>query len=172
MKFLSDKDNEASLVADIAQEDRNDYRSFGHNRVVSAFLDRVLIVYECLGRDSRDVQRPPKVITTVRITNVRMSYDVGVEVQVLDEVNNRSLWFGHVPKRLFDFPLFVAVPPRMSIKWDAQIMGDKLVRSLLFAVFVKSRNRSDFFSRGNIYAETPNTLRELYPHLELDLKMQ
>lgn len=170
MKFLSDLDNAAALVADMVPDDRADYRAFGHNRLESAFVERVFIVYECLGRTSNDIQRPPRIITTLRVTNVRMTFDAGVEVQLLDEVNNRSMWFGHVPKRLFDFPLFASTPPRMTIKWDAQFMGDKLVRSLLFAILIKSRNKASFLSKNNIYAETPNTVRDLFPHVEMDLK--
>ncbi len=170
MKFLTDADNAAALAADIQKDDRADFDSFGHNRLESAFVDRVFIVYECQGRaGAKDIQRPPKILTVVRVTGFNANYATGCEIKLLDEANNRSMTVGHVPTRLFDYPIFVAVPPRLTIKWDAQFMGDKLVRSLLFVMFVKCRNKAEFFSKGNTYMETPNRLRDLYSHLELDL---
>ena len=41
--------------------------------------------------------------------------------------------------------------------------GDRVWRSLSFAVLIKTKNRSDFYSKGNTYLETPNTFKRLYP---------
>jgi hypothetical protein len=167
LKFLSDQDNSAALAAEMAVEDRADFNSFGHNKLEPAFVDRILIVWECLGRTSKDIPRPPKTLTTVRVTGFHADYVSGCEVSLLDEGNNRSMRVGHVPKRLFDFPIFVGVPPRLMMKWDAQPVGDRLVRSLLFALLLKTRNKSSFRSKGNTYIETPNQLRDLFPDVEL-----
>lgn len=172
LKFLTDADNAAALAAEVNPEDRADFKLFGHNRLESAFVDRIFIVYECQGRNTKNIQLPPKILTTVRVVGFRGDYTSGFEVKFLDEVTQETMTIGHVPKRLFDYPIFVAIPPRLTVKWDAQFMGDKLVRSLLFAILVKARNKATWFSKGNVYMETPNVLRDLYPHIELDLKLQ
>lgn len=167
-KFLTDTDNAAALAADIKPEDREEYARFGHNRLESAFVDRVLVLYECQGKNSKDVQRPPKILTTIRVIDFKADYAEGICTRLLDESTQEAMNVDYVPKRLFKYPIFVSIPPRLTVKWDAQFMGDKLVRSLLFAILIKSANRSDFYSKGNVYLETPNRVRALYPHVELD----
>jgi hypothetical protein len=169
MKYLTEVENSAALAAEMPPGDRSEYDGYGHNRIESAFVDRDFVVYECQGRDSKNIQRPPKILTTVRVIDFRADYASGCEVRLLDKTTQDTLKVGHVPRRVFDYPVFMAVPARLRIAWDAQWHGDRLMRSLLFAVLIKARNKSEFLSKGNVYMETPNRVRELFPHVELNL---
>lgn len=170
-KFMSDEEGMAELVSLMPEADREVYAKFGHNRLEAAFLDRAFIVYRCEGRNSKDIQRPPKVISTIRVIGFHADASQGCTIKLLDEETETTLEVGHVPVRLFDYPVFVSAPQRMSLKWDAHRWAGKVVRNLTFVLFVKTANKAEFFSKGNIYMETPNKLRELYPHLTLDLTL-
>ena len=168
MKFLEEHQNLDSLINEMALEERLEYESYGHNRLESAFVERKFVIYQCLGRHtSKNVQRPPRILTTIRVVDFSASPRGGCEVKLLEEIKQETLCVSHVPKRVFSYPLFIQIPPRVTLKYDGQWIAGDLVRSLLFAVLVKARNKAEFFSKDNIYMETPNKMRALFPHLEL-----
>lgn len=168
--FFSDRDNAAELVSHMPEEDRKRYENYGHNRVEPAFIDRVFIVYKPTGLTPGPKElgggrhREPQILTTVKVI------DFGVEVRdgcytVLKEVGqtDQELTIGHVPKKLFHYPIYVSIPPRLMLRWDCRTVNGRAWRSLSFALLIKTKNDSKFFSAGNVYMETPNKFREYYP---------
>lgn len=76
-----------------------------------------------------------------------------------------------MPRRVFGYPIYMSVPAKLTLRWDGRLLRDGRVwRSLSFAVLVKTKNKSDFFSKGNTYIETPNRFRQLYPGVKLELR--
>lgn len=170
-KYFDRDQNFADLVNRIDPKDREDWDFYGHLKVEPCFQDRVFVLYRATGRDRFDVQRPPEIVTTFRVLSFTANDISGCTVRILDQTTNKDLEFSHVPVKLFGYPIFVCVPASFTVRWDLHQLGTKLIRSLLYIILVKARNKAEFFSKGNFYLETPNKMRELYPHLDLNLEL-
>jgi hypothetical protein len=69
------------------------------------------------------------------------------------------------PEILNNYPIYESVPSRLQLRWDARHVGNEIRRSLSFALLIKTKNKSSFYSMGNVYAETPRVFKELYPEV-------
>ena len=165
---LEDRSYKA-LVNRMTPEDKELYETFGrgkptgHTRIEIMFIDRVLYVYECMGRGADQAQRPPKVLATVRVINFYHTLDRGSEIVVLNEVTNEKQTIGHMPVKLFGFPVFVSIPCSFTMRWNLINVNGCDQWDSSWAVYVKAANKSEFFSKGNVYVESPKTMRMLYP---------
>jgi hypothetical protein len=162
--FLQDDESFADLVGRMPEEDQGKYRKYGHLRIESAFVGRVLIVYQPTGLNAMKQHREPRVLSTLRVTDFVCDANAGSSAKIVDQETGALMAVNHIPRRVFDYELYMSVPPRMHLRWDARAMVGGTVRSLSFALLVKARNRSDFYSLGNTYAETPNVFLKLYPN--------
>ena len=162
-EFFSDEENMADLVSQMPEEDRTRYGNYGHNRIEPAFVDRIFIIYQPSDLNAAKQHIDPKIVTTIRVLDFSINSIDGAMVRVRDENFNSEQIITYVPKRLFKYQVFVSVPPRLVLKWDAHEADGHLHRSLSFALLVKTRNRATFYSKGNTYAESPGKFRELYP---------
>lgn len=170
-KYLGEEENKASLFAEMPPDERAEWESYSHLRVEAAFQDRVFVVFQPSGRGNNNIQRAPKVLTTVRVLSFVARDETGATVKLLNEGTNETMEIGHVPKKLFGYPVFVAIPPNFNLRWDVHRYASGTQRSLSYILFVKTRNKSSFFSTKNTYMETPNTMRSLYSHLDLKLDL-
>lgn len=80
-----------------------------------------------------------------------------------DQNTEQELTLTHVPRRVYGYHIYMSVPARLQLRWDGKLVNDPVWRSLSFALLVKTKNRADFYSKGNTYIETPNAFRRLYP---------
>ena len=75
-----------------------------------------------------------------------------------------------MPKRVFGYQIYMSVPPRLQLRWDARALPDgRIWRSMCLALLIKTRNRADFYSKDNTYCETVNSVRKLYPAVAPEL---
>jgi len=167
--FLGDEDNLADLVARISGSDRETFNSFGHLRVEPAFHNRLFLLYRPAGINKQNRHNKPDVLTTVKVHELVGSSRDGMLMKVEDLRTGEFQQLGYIPKRLFDYDVFMSVPSSLRLRWDARQTAQGVARSMAFAVLIKTKNRSDFYSYGNLYCETPNRLRALYPGFDLDL---
>jgi hypothetical protein len=163
--YLSDQQNLADLVARMPEEDRNRFNGYGHNRVEAVFVDRIFIVYKPTGLTRNGHHRPPEILNTIKVIDFRADPYDGSVVTLVDDKCAQELKVGHVPKRLYNYPIYVSVPSRLQLRWDARHVGNEIRRSLSFALLIKTKNKSSFYSMGNVYAETPRVFKELYPEV-------
>ncbi len=168
-KFLSQKENLASLISKMSPDEAMEYSKFGHLRIESAFEDRVFIVYQPRGpRAGRTLteQREPKVLTTVRVKSLTTDIRNGAQVRLFDEASGTEMTVGYVPKKLFGYPIFVSIPAEMNLKLGGQLREDETVsHSFTFTFLIKSRNESSFYSTDNTYMETPVNFKRLFPNI-------
>jgi hypothetical protein len=82
----------------------------------------------------------------------------------------QELTVTHVPRKVYAYPIYISLPPKLTIRWDARKVGDRVWRSLSFAFLIKTKNKSSFFSKGNVYCEVPNVFRRLYPAVSAEFK--
>lgn len=164
-RFFSDDENLADLLTRMPEEDRTRFQNYGHNRLEAAFVDRVFVIYKPTGLLPNKQHREPEVLNTVRITDFKVDHVEGARITLLEDNLKQEMIVGHVPKKLFGYPIYVSVPARLTLRWDARLVSaqGRVARSLSFAVLVKTKNRSDFYSKGNTYCETPAKFTQLYP---------
>lgn len=167
--FLERADSLEDLVAQMPPQGKKDWDTFGHMKSLPAFQDRVFYLFQATGKGNNGIQRPPKIITTLRVVSFVATDAVGCVIRLLNDQTHQTQEIGHVPTRVFGYPIFMMVPPTFMLKWGAQEYKGQTKRSLHYILLAKTRNKAEFFSKDNYYLETMNEMRKLYSHLELDL---
>lgn len=163
-EFFTDQENLAELVTHMPDEDQRRFNNYGHFRVESAFLDRQFIVYEPTGLSTDKLHLPPKILNLVKVIDFSVDPRNGCQVVLKEQQAQQELVIGHVPRRVYGYPIYMSVPAKLTLRWDGRSLeSGRVWRSLSFAVLIKTKNKADFYSRGNVYFETPNRLRQLYP---------
>lgn len=163
-RYLSDIESMADLVSRMNENDRAVYESFGHMRIEAVFDHRLLVVYKPQGLDGKR-HKDPEILTTLKVLNYEGSSEFGSTVEIEDLQTGARQVISHIPSRVFDYDLFMSVPPALRLRWDVrEEENGRMVRSLSYALLIKSKTRSDWYSFGVTYAETPNRFREMFPH--------
>lgn len=170
--YLSDAENLASLVSSMPVEDQEAFNFFGHLRAEAAFNGRLFIIYRPSGLNPDKSHKAPEVLTTVRFGDFKCESSLGAFARVVDVTTGQTQIINHIPSRLFHYPIFVAIPPMCKVRWNARVVNGRTLRTLTYSLLVKARNRSDFFSFGNTYCETPNDFRALFPDFNLALNFE
>lgn len=170
-EFFDVRENLADLVTHMPEEDQHRFHKYGHMRIESAFIDRQFIVYKPQGLTKGGQHNPPEILNVIRIVDFSVDARNGCQVVLKEEQTQQELAVGHVPRRVYGFPIYMCVPARVEVRWDGRrLENGRVWRSLSFAVLLKTKNKSDFYSPGNTYIETPNRLRELYPEVTGEFK--
>lgn len=165
MKYLDDQENLANLEGQLGGEERRSLKLMQATRMEAAFLNRLFIVYRVRS------DRSPSVLTTLKMTDFWMTSNEGGRAVMEDLDTGEELEIGHIPTRLFDFDIFVQVPPIAKIRWDARLDDDSIVRrSLVYPLLIRTLSRSDRFEAGHDYIETPKRFVERFPNHELPLR--
>lgn len=164
--YLSDDANLLDLEAHIRGDDRAVFRAYGHLRIEAAFIGRLFVVYKPTGLNKSGAHKDPEVLTTLRVVDFRADADTGCQVRLSDLTSGEEMTVDHVPRRVFHYDLFMQVPPLLKLRWSARVVDGSVSRNLAFAVLVKTKNRSDFYSARNTYCETPNRFRDLFPRFD------
>ncbi len=124
----------------------------------------MFIVYQPTGLTTNNRHKPPQVLNILKVVDFSVDPRHGCQVVIKEEQTNQELAIGHVPRRVYGYPIYMSVPAKLTVRWDGRVLEDGRVwRSLSFAVLIKSKNKADFYSKGNTYIETPNRLKQLYP---------
>jgi hypothetical protein len=170
INFLADEANLEHFISLMTNRDREIYRSFGHLQFASAFADRLLVVYQPQGLNADCTHRQPRILTQVRITDFYCNQKVGAEICLEDTRTENRMVVGYIPQRLFNYDVFIHVPPYMQLRWDGHRDSRGAIKhSLSFAALIKTKNRADYYSYGNTYCLPPNKFRQLFPELEFTL---
>lgn len=170
-KYLDQEASNRDLVERMPREDREAWIKFGHLRIEPAFQDRVFVAYRAEGKGHDQRQLPPTILGQIRVLSFVARDESGCTVRLLNETDNTTQEVSHIPQRIFNLPIFMAVPASFTLKWDAHVRNAQVERSLSYLLFIKARNKAEFFSRGNVYLETPKKFKALYSHLDLKLDL-
>lgn len=167
MDILGDAANTAELASRIPEPDRALYRDFKALAIHAAFDDRVFIVYKPQGLTAEGQHRPPQVVARLRCMGFAATSRNGAEVQIENLETGDVAYVGYIPSRVFGLDVFMAVPPNMRLKWDVHARRGAMIRSMSYALLIKTRSRSDWYSANVDMCETPNKLKELYSDVVL-----
>ncbi len=168
--FFTDEQNLAELVTHMPEEDQTRFNNFGHFRVEPVFIDRLFIVYKPTGLTPAGQHNPPEILNLVKVIDFGIEPRNGCYSVLKDQNTNQECTITHVPRRVFAYPIFVSIPPKLMLKWDGRLVNGRVWRSLLFAFLIKTKNKSSFYSKGNVYMETPNIFRRFYPSVTGDFR--
>lgn len=164
-EFFSEEQNLAELVSHMPEDDQRRFNNFGHFRVEAAFINRVFIVYKPTGLTPAGKHNPPEVVNLLKVIDFGVDIREGCYIVLKDQNTQQELNIGHVPRRVYEYPIFMSVPTKLMLRYDARNVNNRVWRSLSFAVLVKAKNKADFYSKGNTYAETPASFKRLYPNV-------
>jgi hypothetical protein len=166
-EFFTDAENLAELVTHMPEEDAHRFNKWGHFRVEAVFVDRLFIVYKPTGLTPSGQHKPPEILNIIKVIDFSVDPRSGFQTVLKDQNTQQELVIGHVPRRVYSYQVYMSVPANLTLRWDGRRMDDGRVwRSLSFAVLIKTKNRSNFYSKGNTYIETPNRLKQLYPEVD------
>jgi hypothetical protein len=164
--YFTDEENLRELVTHMPEEDAHRWNKYGHLRIEGIFLDRVFIAYQPTGLTPTNKHKPPEILNLIKVIDFSMDAREGCQVVLKEQNTNQELVIGHVPRRVYGYPIYMSMPTKATVRWDGRELDDGRVwRSLSLAVLIKTKNKSDFYSKGNTYFETPNRLRQLYPEV-------
>lgn len=166
---LTEEHSLLDLVSRMPSPDREQYEEFRSLKVDVAFANRIFVVYRPTGLNADRTHRQPEILTQIKVHEFRATSKNGAEVDVEDLTTHQVMTLGYIPKRLFNYDLFVSVAPRQRLQWDATLFKGVVRRSLSFMLMSKVRNRADYYSAGVTCFETPAKFRELFPDATLTL---
>lgn len=166
--YLTEEQNVLNLNSQVIAADTQDFRRLKSSRIEAAFKGRILIAFKPDGLTKQGQHKPPQVIGTVKFHEFFCDGLDGADVQVEDMTTGEKQYIGHVPVRLFDYDVFIRIPPVFRLRWDARNTDQGVIRSLVFPVEIFTLNPSRSYSYGVTYMETPNRCKELYPNENLN----
>jgi hypothetical protein len=168
--FFTDEQNLAELVSHMPEEDAHRFNKFGHFRVEAVFIDRLFIVYKPTGLTASGQHNPPEILNLLKVVDFGVDPREGAYSVLKEQNTGQELTLTYVPKRVFSYPVYASLPAKLTLRWDGRMVGDRVWRSLAFAYLIKTKNKSSFYSKGNVYMETPNVFRRLYPSVTGEFK--
>lgn len=162
-RHLTEKDNLSDLIARMRPDDLELYKGFGHIFTEAAFINRRFFVVKTKGKDRSGRPARPEVLGTIRVIGFQCDHEKGSVVTIMDDSTSKILQVGHVPVRLFRFPVFVSVPVYQGLKWEAKEQPDgRYTRSLVFGLCFKQQSHVQFLNPNNVSVLTPNNFEKLF----------
>ncbi len=163
--FLSDAQSIENLCEQMSDAERTEFNNFGHLHFDGAFKERVFIVYESGGSRREPVMS--KVLARLKVVDFEGDEEDGFSCKLCNMDTLETHIVDHVPSKPFGLNFYMMLPDRMEVRWslrEHQRTGE-VSRSLSFAVLIKTADRLDFHTKGNVYVATPNVFRATFPEL-------
>jgi len=162
---LTEKESFDELFNRMTATDQAQHKKFGNNRAEPVFIDRVLYIYKCMGKDRFNEQRPPEVLAVVRVINMSLTHSEGAMVTLLNETTNQKQVITTQPVKLFGFDVYGCVPTSVGVRHFAITSPTgELNFDTSLVLYLKQANLATFHSYRNIYIQTPGQMQNLYPH--------
>lgn len=163
-KILDERETFEACKAKMLPEDRTRYLELKDNRYEQVFIERIFYIYKCMGRDSKNNQRPPEILAKFRVINFAHTLDQGFLVSLLNETTNKKQVLNAVPAKLFGFDVFGSMPVSTKLRFNQLIHDDGRSHfDTTVGIYIKATNKADFYSNKCTYVETPNRMAALYP---------
>lgn len=163
-QILDERTSTDLLISRLPESLQKEYDKYGHRKAETVFLERIFYVYRATGQ-SAGVNNDPAVIARIRVINFRYSVETGFLVDLSNDTTHEKQTVTVNPSKLFTYPIFVHVPCSFTIRHNAVLdpRGSLKNFDASAILYVKTRNKADFCSKGNIYLETPRRMQELFP---------
>jgi hypothetical protein len=156
---MNTRDRAAHLLSCMPEDDARRYERFGHLQYVVGFVERIFVVYK-MAKDSTDC---PTLLSKLRVMTIKVDHRLGLTCLLRDEDGSSEMVVTHVPQRVFRYPLYISIAADTGLRWRARVVNGREQCDVSFGLLVKAKNKADFRSVGNVYMETPNNYRRLFP---------
>lgn len=148
-KFLTDPEFFAQLTEKLNPDDKVVFDDTRHGRVETAVPGKELVVYRMQGRQ-------PHVLSRVSIVDLLI--DNGATMEIIDLGTRERLVVGYSPCRLFDYPVFLSLPPSLTMRWRVGFDDGRGFMS--WPVYMRTQSRRHLREVGITYCETPKAFHE------------
>lgn len=167
--FLSEQRSLEDLFFRMESPDREECESFKSLKSEVAFVGRVFLVYRPTGLNTNGTHRNPEILTRIKVLDFRASAKKGAEVDLEDLTTHEIMTVTYIPRRLFDYDVFVGVAHRQRLNWEGTLYQGQVTRKLSFMLIMKVRSPAENFSHSVTGIETPVKFRELFPDVNFTL---
>jgi hypothetical protein len=170
-QYLTTEESLRDFESQIDPQEKGVYEGFRHKRIEAGFVGRIYVIYKPTGLTKEGKHRPPDVLGQVKVTHFEGDAFRGFYAVVEDMETGEEVEIDHIPRAILDYDVFMSIPPTQHIRFDGRRVGDKIKRSLVFGVLIKTRTRSDHYSAGVTMIETPKGIAHLYDGFDLNLQL-
>lgn len=167
-KYITEAETLDNLKSKMRPENALEFDSYKHLKIEAGFYDRVFIIYQPRGsRHGQDItqQKEPKVLSIVRVVGFTADLQHGAQARLFDETSGSEMSVGYVPKKLFNYPIYVSIPAELKLTLSGQKTGKTVRDSFTFAILIKCQDKADQYTTTNTYMETPAKFKVLFPAL-------
>ena len=165
--FLSLREVQDHLASFIPSSDKPTYKKLKFSQLEGAFIGRTFIAYKAKGVNG-DAPNRPQIVTRFRVTDFCSNPETGSEAEIKDMSTGERVWVGHTPTRLWDYDLFMYIPPNVTLRWTMTEHEGKTKHTLLFGLVTRMADRSETYADGKLFCLTPKRMWDLYPDLHQD----
>ncbi len=169
MSYFEEQENLDDLFRQIPESFSREFSEMGYSRVEAAYFARLFVVYQPQGLQENRQHRHPKILGLIRVNDFSCDTKKGASFTIEDLNTGDKLTIGHIPVKVFDYDVFIHIPPVFRMRWDARQGLSGVERSLVFPVSIFSKNGSYFHSYGVTYMDTPPRLRKLYEGINIKI---
>lgn len=150
------------MVARMPEEDAEVLRSFHYAFTEAAFIGRTLLVVQTKGRRGR-IPRPAITLGKIIVEEFHTDPDRGASALLRDKESDRLLRVGHVPVRLFDYAVFVAVPIIQTLEYGGGVgASGQLGYTLVFGLRFFQEHAFDGLPWKGVCVVTPKQYQDVY----------
>lgn len=163
--YIEDRQLLDYLITRLPIEQQREFKSFKHLQREAAFLDRVFYVYTDQGSTSRG-PNDPIIRTTVRIIDFGLQPRGGFVATLRDDNTHTEIQVSHTPVRLWEYPIYLAIPTRQTVALDVKQLADgSLAEGVSFALLAKMQTHGEGHTAGSTCIASPKKFKALFPQV-------
>lgn len=149
-KVLTDPEFFAQLTDLLSPEDKAIFDHTRHGRVETASTGKEMVVY-------RMQDRQPRILSQICIVDLSID-DGGASTEIIDLGTRERLVVGYSPCRLFDYPIFLSLPPSLTMRW--RVGFDDGRGFMTWPIYMRTQSRRHLREVGVTYCETLKAFHE------------
>lgn len=149
-KVLTDPEFFAQLTGRLDPGDRVLFDETRHGRVETASNGKEMVVYRMHGRQ-------PNILSRISIVDLSID-EHGASTEIIDLGTRDRLVVGYSPCRLFDYPIFMSLPPSLTMRW--RVGFDDGGGFMTWPIYMRTQSRRHLREVGITYCETLKAFHE------------
>lgn len=149
-KVLTDPEFFAQLTDLLSPEDKAIFDDTRHGRVETASTGKEMVVY-------RMQDRQPRILSQISIVDLSID-DGGASTEIIDLGTRERLVVGYSPCRLFDYPIFLSLPPSLTMRWRVGFSDGE--GFMTWPIYMRTQSRRHLREVGVTYCETLKAFHE------------
>jgi len=166
---VKEKELFKEIVGMMPDNQAKEFDKLTYMKIEMCFKGRVFIVYSPRGmrpgQTKLGEQKSPRILTTIKVVDLAVSLEEGSKMTLLDETTGQEIYVRHVPRKLFNYPIYVSLPAEMTLRITEKRRTGERLGDITFPMLSKTGNKPETYTVDNVYLDTPNKFKELYPEV-------